>query len=204
MQIFLDDAGHDAGKVLTSVETWFNASMERVAGWYKRKLQILTFFIAVLGVGALNADTLQIVKTLSTDPAIRQLVVTQAQEHLKQHPAGDTGQALLHTGGGSNPARSVGNKPLSSGGSKDQAAPTPNETIRHTVEQLQQFGIPLGWQAAPKARELPNKIIGLLLTVLAVSLGAPFWFDILSRVSKIRSTGATPADEAQKVEKAEK
>jgi len=41
MQIFLDDAGRDAGKVLTSVETWFNASMERVAGWYKRKLQIL-------------------------------------------------------------------------------------------------------------------------------------------------------------------
>jgi len=30
-----------------------------------------------------------------------------------------------------------------------------------------------------------------LLTAVAVSLGAPFWFDVLSRVTRLRSTGAT-------------
>ena len=34
-----------------------------------------------------------------------------------------------------------------------------------------------------------TKSAGLLLTSLAISLGAPFWFDLLSMVSNIRGTG---------------
>ena len=30
---------------------------------------------------------------------------------------------------------------------------------------------------------------GWLLTIAAISLGAPFWFDTLSRLSRLRSTG---------------
>ncbi|GAB4525658.1 MAG: hypothetical protein OHK0046_41690 [Anaerolineae bacterium] len=33
-----------------------------------------------------------------------------------------------------------------------------------------------------------EKIIGLLLTTVAVSLGAPFWFDVLKRIANIRNT----------------
>jgi hypothetical protein len=35
-------------------------------------------------------------------------------------------------------------------------------------------------------------IIGMLITLGAVSLGDPFWFDALSRFSRIRQTGTPP------------
>jgi hypothetical protein len=38
-----------------------------------------------------------------------------------------------------------------------------------------------------------TKILGLLLTALLVSLGAPFWFDLLSRAANLRLAGDEPA-----------
>lgn len=35
--------------------------------------------------------------------------------------------------------------------------------------------------------------VGWTLTALAVSLGAPFWFDTLNRFMSIRSAGGVPA-----------
>jgi hypothetical protein len=32
-------------------------------------------------------------------------------------------------------------------------------------------------------------MLGFLITAFAICLGAPFWFDLLSKVVKIRSTG---------------
>jgi hypothetical protein len=37
-----------------------------------------------------------------------------------------------------------------------------------------------------------TKVFGLLLTVLALSLGAPFWFDMLNKIINIRSSGPPP------------
>ena len=36
------------------------------------------------------------------------------------------------------------------------------------------------------------KLFGLALTIGAVMLGAPFWFDLLSKIMRVRSTGAPP------------
>jgi hypothetical protein len=33
-----------------------------------------------------------------------------------------------------------------------------------------------------------TKILGLLLTAFAISLGAPFWFDVLNKIIVVRST----------------
>jgi hypothetical protein len=40
------------------------------------------------------------------------------------------------------------------------------------------------------------KIVGLLLTAVALTLGAPFWFDLLSKLVKLRSSGDKPTKEA--------
>jgi hypothetical protein len=42
-------------------------------------------------------------------------------------------------------------------------------------------------------RWLGLKLLGCLMTALAVSLGAPFWFDSLGRLVNLRATGARPA-----------
>lgn len=54
---------------------------------------------------------------------------------------------------------------------------------------------PGGWGRWMRA--LDQHLLGWLLTILAVSLGAPFWFDTLSRIISIRSAGRAP-QEAQR------
>jgi hypothetical protein len=41
-------------------------------------------------------------------------------------------------------------------------------------------------------RDRLNRFADLTLTAFAVSLGAPFWFDLLNRFMNIRSAGKSP------------
>jgi len=53
----------------------------------------------------------------------------------------------------------------------------------------------LGWyeSTAPQTKyEWFLKIMGWLITALAVSLGAPFWFDLLKKIMSIRNSGYIP------------
>ena len=202
LSIFLTQAGDDFSKLQTSIETWFNDSMTRAAGWYKRKSQFITIILAVLLVGATNADTLTIVKKLYNDPVLRAVVVAQAQVFAEQQPGVEA----------ANPETKPEPSPLGSSGDQGSLVPSEpithaagnaNETFMQTLAIFQQLGLPLGWASAPKKEEWVNKLIGLLLTALAISLGAPFWFDILNKITKIRSTGAEPKP-AAKEEKEEK
>jgi len=202
LSIFLNQAGDDFAKLQTSIETWFNDSMTRAAGWYKRKSQFITIILAVLLVGATNADTLTIVKKLYNDPVLRAAVVAQAQEFAKQQPGVEA----------ANPETKPEPSPSGSSGDQGGLAPSEptapvagnaNETFTQTFTIFQQLGLPLGWESTPKKEEWVNKVIGLLLTALAISLGAPFWFDILDKITKIRSSGAEPKS-TTKDEKKEK
>jgi hypothetical protein len=68
-------------------------------------------------------------------------------------------------------------------------------------EAVKQLDLPLGWELSTGdgPTEVPNdllailaKLFGLALTIGAVMLGAPFWFDLLSKIMRVRSTGAPP------------
>lgn len=52
--------------------------------------------------------------------------------------------------------------------------------------------LPFGWPGIHIAAPLP----GLALTILAVSLGAPFWFDLMRNVASLRGGNASPDPEA--------
>ena len=59
--------------------------------------------------------------------------------------------------------------------------------------------VPLGWSAAtaPNAQDgpwrWPLKLLGLLLSIGAATLGAPFWYRVLDRVGTLRNTGRPPS-----------
>lgn len=74
------------------------------------------------------------------------------------------------------------------------------------LNQLQEIGLPIGWSSHPftgddhacksKCGSTVQFLLNLLLAVLgwvvtgvAVTLGAPFWFDTLSRLVKLRGSG---------------
>ncbi len=86
--------------------------------------------------------------------------------------------------------------------SATNTAAKPGETVSKVAGQIQSLGLPIGWSKKPgdPARvSLTNHwgraIGGWLITFLALSLGAPFWFDALGKIAGVRATGppAKPA-----------
>lgn len=174
-----DDAHNDLGKMKENIEVWFNSGMDRVNGWYKRRTQVV---VAILSLGmavALNVDTIQIVRHLQTYAGARDAIVAQAAQFARTDPSPATGM------------------------------PAQFDTVQN---RLQDLAIPIGWVDAgtPAERDkgqirprsgaevrilLMQHGLGWLLTALAASLGAPFWFDMLNRVVSIRATGKPPNEE---------
>ncbi len=67
------------------------------------------------------------------------------------------------------------------------------EGVQSIVTQLQGYNIPMGWDKLPvTVLEWAQKIVGLLITTIAVSLGAPFWFDLLKTFTNPRASGPAP------------
>jgi hypothetical protein len=177
LTVLLDDAGHDVEKFKTALEGWFNNVMVRAAGWYKRQTQPILLFLA-LGVTILfNVDSLNVAQSLANDKTLRDSVVAQAQEIAKQPPS-------------STPAV----KPDDAG----QEIKTAAVALNQSVKSIDGLKLPIGWDAPidPKTSPL-NRACGWLITTFAVSLGAPFWFDLLNRFMSIRSAGRAPEETAK-------
>jgi hypothetical protein len=160
-------AGNDAAKLQKSVEDWYNSGMDRVSGWYKYKTQWMLFAIGLVIAAAINADTIHIVKQLSQDSTVRASIVAAAES--AKEPQIDKG--------------------LSTQARMDAA--------KKSLSDINNVGIPLGWHRGDwSANHAPNLILGWLLTAIAISLGAPFWFDTLNKIMVIRST-VKPREKSQ-------
>ena len=158
----LDDAQGDVARFRASVERSFDEVMDRASGWYKRRVQVILFVIAVVLAAVINADSFAIGQRLWKDEALRTAVVAKAGQ--------------------------TANCPN---------AATPVQRAAACVDEVKNIGLPLGWSGAPSGWGIPGKIIGLLITAFALTLGAPFWFDLLGKVARLRGSGpasdATPA-----------
>jgi hypothetical protein len=76
----------------------------------------------------------------------------------------------------------------------NQSLPT-NVSADQMVQQLEALPIPMGWdgwQAPGRSVLWLYPLIGWLITGFAVSLGAPFWFDLLQKVMNINIRGTGP------------
>jgi hypothetical protein len=162
----IDDAGDDVEKVRRNIEGWYNDAMERLGGWYKRRSQAVILGIALAVTLALNVNSFHVFNTLYRDATVRAAVVAAAERAAQQSaPAGD------------------------------QSPLTQIDEVQH---ELQQLSLPVGWGDARLRPDFKTPfgivaaIVGWLLTALAVSQGAPFWFDMLNKVVNVRSTGARP------------
>lgn len=72
-------AGEDAIEAMRkNVETWFNQSMDRVSGWYKRWSQYSLLVIATVLVVCSNADSLDLANRLMHDSSLRAALVNAA------------------------------------------------------------------------------------------------------------------------------
>jgi hypothetical protein len=156
----LADSTTDLAGFQQKVENWFNDSMQRAAGWYKRQAQVFLLVIALVVTVGLNVNTIKLAQSLWGNPVARQAAVDLAQKYAHDN------KTPIETDQGHLKARA-----------DDLAA------------LGKQLPFPLGWQAMPE-RSLSfwlGTLAGWLITALALSLGAPFWFDTLNRFMTVRS-----------------
>ncbi len=182
------------------IEDWFNATMDRASGWYKRKMQIITFCVAIGCCAAVNADALMIGKALWTNPQATAKLAADAQSVAKLSPPTDL--STPKSGDAAKP--STAGTPSPSQGILMESKPLPPELLRSKTDVLGLIGWTgkLPWQPGynqTTEHRYPGslsdfllKLVGLLATAIAASLGAPFWFGVLGKIASIRSSGQTP------------
>ena len=195
----IDHAAGDLDRVHFNIERWFDGTMDRAAGWYKRRTQSVLFLLGFGIAVALNLDALHVMRRLTIDKTFREVVVKEAEA--AKAPA-----------------------PSESAATAGQSA-----RIYSARAELDRVGMPIGWKVwrvwtpgewyrlpflpqqlcleAPPANppeahgpldctpaahvgytDWARIVVGWLATAFAVMLGAPFWFDVLNKFMVVRST----------------
>lgn len=145
---------------------WFDESMDRVSGWYKRQAMYCLLVIAAVVTIAVNADSIRIVEQLWLDDELRTAIVAEAE-------------------------RVVGN-------GDDTGDDGALQAKIDALKQIEAFpiGHPGDLLATIKAIRFQT-VVGWILTIAAISLGAPFWFDLLGKIVRLRGSGTKePSKEA--------
>jgi hypothetical protein len=190
-------------KARRNVEKWFDDSMDRVSGAFKRYSQMMALIIGFVVALILNVDSIDLTLYLWREPAVRQALAQKAtdfelaQEDLETNPE----QALQNFR-----EKFVGlSLPVGWGITRMQSAAISDANCQLFPSPNQAFGIPIIGSTLcftpPQSTNQANlaiKLLGIVLTALAARQGAPFWFDILKRVVNLRSTGANPAEKEGK------
>ena len=175
---FVDTAGNDVNKVRENIEAWFDSSMDRVSGWYKRRTQ---WILVVLGLAvsiALNVNTLTIAYHLWRDPPLRNLLVAQAQANVQQQSgSNNTGTAGDRLKDNQEALEALG---LPIGWSNVDFKLDDKWTEKDERGNSLFLWNLLYWVFWP--------LLGWILTAGAISFGAPFWFDLLNKFMVVRST----------------
>ncbi len=163
--IWADSQG-DVAKFTLFVEDWFNITMERTTGWYKKQTPGVLFMIGLTIAVLFNVDTIMIADKLVKEPILREQIVKQADNYLKENPNA--------TQQNNDSLRKVVGKNI--------------EEASHTLA--------LGWACkcddklckgvCIESNMNAKSPVGWLLTAFALSLGAPFWFDLLNKFMKLR------------------
>jgi hypothetical protein len=244
IQSLLRDANNDLVKFQLLLERWYNDTMERSKGWFKRTTQIMLAAIGFALAISFNVDSIAIIKKLSNDKEAREQMVnlatqfndknagtiefvqtlndtTGAVADLNQRLASlDTVRKSLETdiNNSRNILASDWRLPNSIRGSSEKKLAVHTDSIQlayaKTKDSKDYVYFIVHKSIDPKLfrKSLPDElntqdpinvntayykfwhatsfdhIWGYLLTVLAISLGAPFWFDLLNKLVKLRTS----------------
>ena len=208
------DANGDVGKFRHHLENWFEETMDRASTWYKKHTQFILFFVGLAISIAFNVDTLKIIERLEKDPKLREQLVQQANAFQAAHP--DLDKKLLIQQAENNrfltqknkiPANdSLQNKELNDSlqlanylalkSKRDELLDQASTLVKNDINSVH-HSLGLGWETYDSSsfRSIFYSLIGWLVTALALSLGAPFWFDLLNRLMKLRGSVATPTSD---------
>ncbi len=170
-----------------NLEVWYNHAMDRFSGIYKTQAVKSLFLIGFTLCLIFNADTIAIIRHLSINDKARNALLEIAEARSKQE------------------FEKLGKSNETSGNLTELERQALNENIR--IDNLNAVfpAAGLGWNKRSVTPYWDGsgisgyliwgmlKLIGILLTALAILLKGPFWFDLLNKFINIRNTGRKPA-----------
>jgi hypothetical protein len=199
---------------LAKINLWFDQTMDRVSERFTAQTRYVTFATGLVIALALQLDTAALVSRLSADPALRESLVKEAIE-IEKSPSNVTKPTQQAAGTSSaQPGSSVSAPQTTAGSGQPAGAPTQqamppsitpvmnlNASDRQAIRDLMLnnvMGIPEGfedWTRRWTADNWATKLMGIVLTALLLSLGAPFWYNALQNLIRLRSVIASKDDQ---------
>ncbi|MEG4331739.1 hypothetical protein QUB40_07260 [Microcoleus sp. AT9_A2] len=155
------------------IEIWFDQSMERASGVYKRNARGVAILLGTAIAVAANADTIHIINRLSKDSMLRSTVNVYAEQLVEKN------------------ART-----------KLDNLPSLRKVQKDVDIALDEVALPFGWSEQNSLERdkqgnllwpaLIARLFGWILSGVAISMGAAFWFEALNKIINIRNAGKKP------------
>lgn len=206
----IEEANGDLDTFKRGLESWYNETQDRATGWFKRRMQLILFIIGFVIAALFNINSFKIAQILTNNNEARYKVLAMAsdsatkaglekivvqeqqrkQEQWKREGKVDSTKAPAASGMDTMPYHQY-------------------KELTSYSEQLTDI-LGLGLKSAPAYHiiiaciDIPipkhffpwNKDFwGILITALALSLGAPFWFGLLNKLLVLKGSGKNPDEE---------
>ena len=223
LTLFVQDAGGDLDAFRAGIEHWFDDAMDRLSGIYKRLSQYVLLLLGLVFAIALNVDSVHLAHALWFEKPMRDAVVASAgvfkpppdttpdtalkdmhsamaslyAEHL---PIGWSGACPAVAAATAAPAAANAGAPRAA-----QPGTGPAAKPCKAGWSIKRFEAWLTWRNVRD--EAPGgalHLLGWLLSAFAISLGAPFWFDLVNKFTNLRASGPAPATADQRAAAARK
>jgi len=214
------DSGGDTRLFRIHLEKWFDETMDRASGWYKKYTQVILFFVGLTVAIVFNVDTIKIVDKLEKDPKLREQLVQQADAFVKANPDLDkeifkqrsTIQSLNNqietkqfSGSDSDSLQELKMDESFELAKSEKLKAKADSMLKYATSLVNNdlndvhHSLGLEWDSYNCNSCLfvciLKSLMGWIITALALSLGAPFWFDLLNKLMKLRGAVATPTSD---------
>ena len=186
----------DVDKFRKGIETYFDGELHRLSGYYRRSIRIVVFGLAVLVAAAGAVDTFSITRSLWRNPGDRAALIQQADQLAGSGSAAAGASTAGALEGVKLACENAHPSDTSTITNPDEAAAAYTKVrtcVSDALDHLTGLGVidhavwidPSAW-SHDWAHGFLGHAAGVLLTALALSLGAPFWFDAIKRLTGVR------------------
>lgn len=165
-----DSIEDEIDELQTHIEQWFDSSMNRSAGVYRRNARGIGILIGILVAVSANADTLYITSSLSKDTVLREALTENAGQILQPGTSSFGVEELKTVAEDVKDSLDVADLPLGW---------TPY-LISEQAQANQTGGL----------FSYLKRVFGWVLSGFAIAMGSSFWFDLLGKIVNVRNIGS--------------
>lgn len=164
--------GDTLAEARSAIEEWYERYMTSVSLWYRRQTRWFLFLAGLVMAVTLNLDAVDTAVTLYRDEDVRTAVVAQAETLVVT--ACDVAETA---------------EPGQDEGTPEQEARDRVDCVRAELDGS--VALPVGWgdDVDTTWGAWVLRLLGWIVVAGSVTLGAPFWFDLLGRALRSRRTG---------------